>query len=201
MKKIGVILCSSAFILIMLYLLLHIGNVTKAETNVEAVKSKIASTEEINKNSIENSSVNRINNMPEQLGYYYSEGEDYGTISFLDIESAIVVGTEADNLENKAMISSYSTENNKVILGHQYKDGSVFGKLYLLKEGDIVILTKMDGSIEEYSVDETKWVSETEYESEEGTAEIFDKSADLKLISCMKQDGERGRTIVSLSKN
>jgi LPXTG-site transpeptidase (sortase) family protein len=197
-------------VFVFVYVLTHVNNVQASAAAVEETRTAIETlaeaeteeTEETNSSSevMEDEvagSEEADDVCQEHIGDTFNIGDAYGIIDILGTESAITVGADSDSLEHQAAISPYSTEDSAVILGHSYKDNSVFGTLYLLTDGDIVTITTMDGALHEYVVVGTQWVTETDYNTEAGVAEVFDGSADLKLITCQTKSGEKGRLIVS----
>lgn len=205
MKKIFLVL---SVICVIAWLGIRITNAQAATKNANEIKEQIemeTSDETFEEVSIEDEilDVDTTSIVEEDVVEYYGslfqEGEDFGLISYLGQDSKVVVGNTSDSLSHTAMLSPYSTKESKVILGHSYKDGSIFGKLYLLKQGDIVTITEMDGSETSYVVDKIDWVSQDYYNSEEGIEELFDDSYALKMVTCSTKEGVKGRLIVSLN--
>lgn len=126
----------------------------------------------------------------------YADGDTFGIIRYLDVESALVVGADESNLENTAMLHSFSDVDNMVVLGHSYKNGTVFGKLWALQPEDSVSITSTDGTELSFKVSSTEWISEEYYNSEEGKRELFDRADDLKLATCQTKEGVQGRLII-----
>lgn len=195
-------------IFIIAWLGIRTTNAQAATENANEIKEQIemeTSNEIFEEVSIENEILDRNTtsiveeDVVEYYGSLFQEGEDFGLISYLGQDSKVVVGNTSDSLSHTAMLSPYSTKESKIVLGHSYKDGSIFGKLYLLKQGDIVTITEMDGSETSYVVDKIDWVSQDYYNSEEGIEELFDDSYALKMVTCSTKEGVKGRLIVSLN--
>ena len=206
MRKINFIFLVLAVIFGGAWLFVRISNAQAAENNKNEVKKQIEeniniysinSSEEIQEETV-SSMEEEVTETPKQFGALYEEGETFGLISYFDNEASIVVGNTSESLKNNAMLSPYSTPDAMVILGHCYQDGSIFGKLYLLKENDSVSITEMDGTEKNFTVRNISWVTEEHYNSKEGIAEVFDGSSPLKLVTCMTKEGVKGRLIISL---
>lgn len=206
MKKINILFLLLSIFFAGAWLFVRISNAQAAEINKNEVKkqieenrniSSVYTSEEIQEATV-SSMEEEVTETPKQFGTLYNEGEAFGLISYLDNEASIVVGNTSESLKNNAMLSPYSTPDAMVILGHCYQDGSIFGKLYLLKEDDSVSITEMDGTEKNFTVRNISWVTEEHYNSKEGIAEVFDGSAPLKLVTCMTKEGVKGRLIISL---
>lgn len=207
MKGLRSFLLLGAVVCFVLFVIVQLNNNQAAAKELEEVKAKIQLTTEVVE-TVEASEeevieveevVEEAFEAPAHIGEIFSEeGADYGVISLpsLNKEAAIVVGTTDSSLEHTAMLHAYSTEDEMVILGHEYANGDVFGCLPSIEEGDEVVITTLDGAVRTFVVSSFSWVSEEEYEAEGYAASnIFNQGNDLTLITCHKQDGTRGRFI------
>lgn len=79
---------------------------------------------------------------------------------------------------------------NATILGHNYRDGSMFHKLGQLKKGDKVVFTGKDGKEKVFYVEESKIVKAADL-MKYTTGDITDKRQ-LTLVTCTYEYGRKG---------
>ena len=79
---------------------------------------------------------------------------------------------------------------NATILGHNYKDGSMFHKLGQLKKGDKVVFTSKDGKEKVFYVEESKIIKAADL-IKYIVGDITDKRQ-LTLVTCTYEKGNKG---------
>ena len=200
MKK-NVFFAAGALICLVAFTGIQLLNFQSANKQVEIAKQEIALAKTVPveapaKESVKTTPVVKAEAPKQCFKDIYADGDTFGIIRYLDVESALVVGADESNLENTAMLHSFSDVDNMVVLGHSYKNGTVFGKLWALQPEDSVSITSTDGTELSFKVSSTEWISEEYYNSEEGRRELFDRADDLKLATCQTKEGVQGRLII-----
>lgn len=167
-----------------------------AHEAVEGAKKK--SQEDVLENPADEMEVPETPKKTELVGDKYEDGEIIGTLTYLDTESPLGIGDGSEELEGKAIMHPRSEMAHRIILGHCYRDGSIFGSLWQVKDGDAVTIETSEGT-EELKVTGTEWMAEEEYNSEETIRTLFEgeNRPSVTLITCMSKDGGKGRLIVS----
>lgn len=193
------------------FVVLQVMSKKISETKTEKAKQEIAlaktvtevkeikEIKEVKEEEVEEVEVEAKAKAKEYFKDICNNGDTYGIISYLNVESAIVVGADEKNLENVAMLHSFSDNDNMVVLGHSYKNGTVFGTLWALQPSDSITITATNGDIKEFEVISTEWQSEEYYNSDEGRKNLFDRADDLKLATCQTKNGTQGRLIIHCS--
>ena len=78
-------------------------------------------------------------------------------------------------------------KGNLILLGHNYKNGSHFGRLDELKEGAEIRLEDMDGHARVYTVYDTEKISPTDFRA----LEKFEGESALTLVTCTNSGNSR----------
>lgn len=203
MKK-NIFFAAGALICLVAFAGTQIINFQSANKQVEIAKQEIALAktapvevvEAPVKESVKTTPVVKAEAPKQCFKDIYADGDTFGIIRYLDVESALVVGADESNLEHTAMLHGFSDADNMVVLGHGYANGTVFGKLWALQPEDSVSIISTDGTELSFKVSSTEWISEEYYNSEEGRRELFDRADDLKLATCQTKEGVQGRLII-----
>lgn len=175
-------------IVLIVFICLEYG---KRNQNEKAVKEVVSQIESITPNE-------------EKTELPYIEYEGYqviGTIkiSKLDIEYPILVESTKDSLEKSITRVGNGKVNevgNLSMAGHNYLDGTMFGKIDELQNGDEITIKDLLGNEVNYKVFETFVTDPNNVE----VLESVDKEAkEITLITCT--NGNKNRLIVKAREN
>ena len=130
------------------------------------------------------------------ITYTASNGVEYTTeavlnIPSLDIKYPVLSETSEELLEisiNKYWGPKPNEVGNYCIVGHNYRDEKMFGKLNEIKNGDIVELTDMTGRTVKYKVYNQFVVIPTDTSC---TSQLTNGRRELTLITCTNYGKER----------
>lgn len=173
----------------------------RVEDNVLVVTldENTANAQEIDITKLAKDAKNRINESQEQEIYTTETGATYTTDSILNIPSLEisypVLKTEQEYMDEILKISLVkyhgcepNKEGNYVIVGHNYKNKKMFGKLPDIKIGDIVELTDLRGKTLKYEVYD-KYIVQPEDTS--CTSQRTNGKKELTLITCKTYGTQR----------
>lgn len=136
-----------------------------------------------------------INENVETLSYTTNEGEEYVSEAILEVPSLNIqypVLSETSEELLKISINKYwgpkpNEIGNYCIVGHNYKNGKMFGKLSQLQNGDIAVLTANNKSIT-YEVYDKYVVSPEDVAC---TSQLTKGKRELTLITCTNYGTQR----------
>lgn len=136
-----------------------------------------------------------INENVETLSYTTNEGEEYVSEAILEVPSLNIqypVLSETSEELLKISINKYwgpkpNEIGNYCIVGHNYKNGKMFGKLSQLQNGDIAVLTANNKSIT-YEVYDKYVVSPDDVAC---TSQLTKGKRELTLITCTNYGTQR----------
>lgn len=125
-----------------------------------------------------------------------STGAQYTTESILDIPSLgihyPVISEQSDELLKISLNKYWGPKPNEIgnycVVGHNYKNGKMFGKLNQIQNGDIVTLTDTSGRTLQYAV-YNKYIVEPEDRS--CTSQLTGGYRELTLITCTNYGQQR----------
>ncbi|HBJ2623688.1 class D sortase [Clostridium botulinum] len=112
-------------------------------------------------------------------------------IDKLNLDYPILSGSTEENLNisiTKFYGSNINCVGNCVLAGHNMKDGSLFGRLSELSEGDNIILYDTSGNEKTYKVFNIKVVDPTDLSV---LSQLTDKNRIVTLITCTNQGKSR----------
>lgn len=164
---------------------------TKSSTNdpIIIVLSE-AEANEAEETAVENVTVSTTNNTAIIDGkIYYTEA--YITIPKIGITYPVLSETSDELLEisvNKYWGPNPNEVGNYCIVGHNYKNGKMFGRLSELQDGDIVEIEDTSGNVVEYEVYRKYIVDPTDTSC---TSQLTNGRKELTLITCTSSGSER----------
>lgn len=134
-----------------------------------------------------------------------SSGAETAGTAYETLEGYLVLGTlKIDKIDQELPIITYSDESslkvsacyylgalpgekgNMVITGHDYTDGSIFGKLYELENGDSVVFSTMEKAYT-YEVYETETINPDDVSA----LDEYEGDYALSLITCTDSGNKR----------
>jgi len=135
----------------------------------------------------------------EQQTYTTQSGGNYTTDSIVNIPSLgikyPVLKTDEANMDAVLEISivkfwgcNPNEVGNYVIVGHNYKNKKMFGKLSSIKNGDVVEITDLTGRTLKYAVYDKYKVSPTDTKC---TSQITNGNKEITLITCSNYGTQR----------
>lgn len=128
--------------------------------------------------------------------YIASNGKEYSTearvrISKIGVDYPVLTETSESLLEisvNKYWGPNPNEVGNYCIVGHNYRNGKMFGRLHELVNGDIVELEDLTGRKLNYMVYDRKVVKPTDTRC---TSQLTNGKKELTLITCTNYGKER----------
>lgn len=181
--------------------LLEDTTTVRVENNVLVVTldENTANAQEIDITKLAKDAKNRINKKQEQEMFTTETGATYTTDSILNIPSLEinypVLKTQnqyTDEILKISLVKYHGCEpndvGNYVIIGHNYKNKKMFGKLPDIKIGDIVELTDLTGKTLKYEVYD-KYIVQPEDTS--CTSQRTNGKKELTLITCKTYGTQR----------
>ena len=128
--------------------------------------------------------------------YVTSDGKEYSmeavvSIPKIDISYPVLTETSDELLEisvNKYWGPSPNEVGNYCVVGHNYKNGKMFGRLHELKNGDVVELEDLTGRVLHYKVYNKYVVKPTDTRC---TSQLTNGRTELTLITCTTYGQER----------
>ena len=123
-------------------------------------------------------------------------GRNYDSIGILNIPSLgieypVLSSTSTELLKislNKYWGPNPNEVGNLVIVGHNYKNGTMFGKLSQIKIGSIVKITDLTGKTLDYKVYETDIIDPYDNSC---TSQLTDGNIEITLITCCNSGKQR----------
>ena len=184
---------------------MEIEKLVGAEDETTARKPLVVSLDEDN---VEDPNVQLVNNEPEETpppsqsttsSVSASNGNTYESEAIFEYPKlGIKYPVLTDDSEASLKISlckfwgpAPNTEGNYVIVGHNYKSGKMFGKLYQAQNGDNVTLKDYSGNEKVYKVYDMYTVDPTDLGC---TSQMTNGKRELTLITCT-QYGQKRRVI------
>jgi sortase (surface protein transpeptidase) len=172
-------------------------------TNITEISTEV-STEETKKFNID--WMKDFNNVTENE---YLNAPSIGLIEIPDskISVALRYGTRyKSNIESAAGITEFSTDERLYVLGHNYKNGTIFHDLLETKIGELVYITlvnKEKNIVKKYSLEVVFTKRYTEKEYENNNFEVltdnpdYQNEYDLVLATCNHYSkNDKGRQVV-----
>lgn len=162
------------------------------ESDILVVTIEDDVTEEIEE-VIEQAELPAIEDLQEHIT---STGEQYITESILDIPGLgihyPILSEQSDELLKISLNKYWGPKPNEIgnycVVGHNYKNGKMFGKLNQIQNGDIVKLTDTSGRTLEYTV-YNKYIVNPEDRS--CTSQLTGGYRELTLITCTNYGQQR----------
>ena len=159
-----------------------------------------ASEGESNESSISDfiggtSTVNTIKRLTDVL-----PPETYATIAGVlsvperNVKCSLVYGVSEENLKANAGIHELSYTDSLVVLGHNYRNGTMFHNLLNTEVGDEVNIEFTDGTIMKYNIAERVHLTEDEYNADYSV--LFESTYDLVLVTCENINMKEGRCVL-----
>ena len=184
---------------------MEIEKLVGAEDETTARKPLVVSLDEDN---VEDPNVQLVNNEPEETpppsqtttsSVSASNGNTYESEAIFEYPKlGIKYPVLTDDSEASLKISlckfwgpAPNTEGNYVIVGHNYKSGKMFGKLYQAQNGDNVTLKDYSGNEKVYKVYDMYTVDPTDLGC---TSQMTNGKRELTLITCTEY-GQKRRVI------
>ena len=184
---------------------MEIEKLVGAEDETTARKPLVVSLDEDN---VEDPNVQLVNNEPEETpppsqtttsSVSASNGNTYESEAIFEYPKlGIKYPVLTDDSEASLKISlckfwgpAPNTEGNYVIVGHNYKSGKMFGKLYQAQNGDNVTLKDYSGNEKVYKVYDMYTVAPTDLGC---TSQMTNGKRELTLITCTEY-GQKRRVI------
>ena len=169
--------------------------IIKSENN-EQNEILVTTVEENGENEVSEENIETLQTKIEAPILTASNGDTYSEIAVLNIPSLgikyEVLSQTTEALMKISLTKYWGPEPNEVgnycIVGHNYRNGKMFGKLNELENGDIIELQDMTGRTIEYKVYNKYVVEPTDTSC---TSQLTNGRKELTLITCTNYGTQR----------
>jgi len=126
--------------------------------------------------------------------------ETYATIAGVinvperNVKCSLVYGVSEENLKANAGIHELSYTDSLVVMGHNYRNGTMFHNLLDTEVGDEVNIEFTDGTVMKYTITERVHLTEDEYNADYSV--LFESTYDLVLVTCENINMKEGRCVL-----
>ena len=164
--------------------------IVEAQKPQDTLQTPNQNTEQV----VETNPIKEVKRLNEIVG-----ADKYGSVTgtievpSCNLKASLMFGINEENMKNNACISEFSFADSLVVLGHNYRNGTMFHNLLNAKIGDEVIINYTDGTETKYTIQERQHLTGEEYNSDYDI--LFESTHDLILVTCEPINFDEGRCI------